>query len=106
MNLLVKSVARMFLGLGLIALSSRLGLAQGCDVAVLSGGVPTPGIGVGVNTSDNKTDFLSAEGTADLVARYPGCLLYGVFFFSRRAQLSRQAGRCGIFLPVQLSSSK
>src|SRR5438093_6538565 len=69
----IRNVARLSFGFGLIALSCSAAWAQsGCDVPILTGAVPASGIAIGLDTSDAKRDWLTAEGTADLLMRYPG----------------------------------
>src|SRR5207249_8284979 len=73
MSDLMRGVARLAFCCALTALSCSAAWAQsGCDVPILTGAAPAPGIAIGLNTSDNKTNWLTAEGTADLLMRYPG----------------------------------
>lgn len=42
------------------------------DISILAGTTLGSGFAIGLNTSDSRTDWLSAEGSVDMVMRYPG----------------------------------
>lgn len=56
-----------------VAMCPLLGFGQGAsNISIVTGSTLGEGFSIGLNTSDNRTDWLSAEGSADLVMKYPG----------------------------------